>query len=325
MDDKTLLVCIEDKYVTEEVAATVKKYSGGRRLVFSTDRDVIEAELDRIDVVLGDLPRDLLVRMPVLQWFQQFGTGVEWMQKNPGTAEASFVLTNCSDNHSMVVADQMFALILAMSRDIPRFVRAQDQRKWDSPNSLGDSRFIELRGKTMLLVGLGSIGRELAKRGAIFGMRITGVRRYANKAVDGVDEIYSIDHLNTAASQADIVAVCLPNTSDTKKLFDSSFFAAMKSSAFFFNIGRGTTVDELALEDALRSNSIAGAGLDVFNTEPLPQDSTLWSAPNLLITPHMGGFYDRVIETWTQIALDNLQRYDEGKSLRNLVDKSSGY
>ena len=300
-------------------------YSGGRRILITTDRDTIESELENIEIMLGDVPRDLLAKAPKLAWFQQYGTGVEWLLEHPESAKAPFVLTNCSDDHYAVVADHTFALILSLARGIPQSVRAGDRGKWERSDHLDDKQFFQLRDKTFLIIGLGSIGKEIAKRAAAFGSRVLGVRRDPSKAVPNVERIVGFDQIQEILPEIDIIAASLPHTPATDNLFDATFFAAMKSTSLFFNVGRGNSVNEEALVNALNKGEIAGAGLDVFKQEPLPEDSPLWKAPNLLMTPHLGGCYDRIFDTWTDICLDNLRRYNIGEPLRNVVDKSSGY
>lgn len=324
MTQKVLLFWLSEAYIDERTVSVVKQYGGGRRILFSTDIAEVLSVAEHIDIVLGRIPLNHLKDLPNLQWFQQFGTGVEWLREHPETVTAPFVLTNCSDGHCQVVADHFFALLLSIARDIPRSVRAQDKQQWDRPVIDSPSLFC-LSGKTMLIVGLGSIGSEIIKRGTAFAMRVTGVRRDVNKTIPGLAALYSIDQLYQAASEADIVVACLPNTTHTDQLFDAGFFQSMKNSAYFFNVGRGTTVDEPALAQALQQQQISGAGLDVFDSEPLDASSILWQAPNLLITPHTGGHYRDVIATWRDVGLDNLQRYDQGLPLRNIVDKSIGY
>ena len=325
MMDKVLLVWLDPDGLDASIRERVERHSGGRRVVFTASREEVARFRETVDIVLGDFPRDLLPELPNLIWFQQFGTGVEWLQQNPRLADARFRLTNCSDDHYSVVADHFFALMLAVLRGIPRFVLAQSRGSWETPPTVDDPSLHQLRGKTMLVVGLGSIGREIVRRGAVFGLSCIGVRRDPEKAVEGVSKVYGMEALNLAAARADIVAACLPGTDQTAQVFDEAFFAALGPTGFFVNVGRGTSVDEDALGHALQSGLIAGAGADVFAKEPLAASSSLWSCPNMLITPHAAACYAGVTRTWTEVALDNLKRFNHGQPLRNLVDKRLGY
>lgn len=321
----SLLACIESSALTADRRAALERLAGARRLVLSPDRATIESELDSVEIAVGSFPAELLADAPRLRWYQQFGTGVDWLLARPAAAASPFILTNCSDDHYAVVADHAFALVLALTRGLPDIVRAQDRREWAAPARLASSRHFQLKGKTILLAGLGSIGAELAKRARAFGMRALGVRKDPGKSAPDVERVFGIHELNTALAEADLVACSLPLTQETTGVFGATAFAAMKPTAFFVNIGRGALVDEAALDAALRAGTIAGAASDVFATEPLPTDSPLWTAPNMLVSPHLGGCYDQILDTWIGIALDNLRRYQAGEPLRNIVDKRSGY
>ncbi|MEM9159728.1 MAG: D-2-hydroxyacid dehydrogenase, partial [Verrucomicrobiota bacterium] len=277
-----------------------------------------------VEIAVGGVPHDYLSACPNLVWYQQFGSGVDWLRDHPKAIAHPFVLTNCSDNHCHVLADHAFALILSFSREIPRFSQLQTKGRWDRPLDYTSGRF-ELRGKTMLVVGLGSIGLEIVKRARAFGLRLIGLRGNPEKAVRDVENIFCSSELDTAVSEADLIVNTLPHTKETHHLFDNSAFAAAKKGAYFFNVGRGGTVDEAALINALSNGQLAGAGLDVFEVEPLPESSPLWQMKNVLITPHTGGSHDRLHDNWFEVIFDNLERRRQNRELRNVVDKSKGY
>lgn len=182
----------------------------------------------------------------------------------------------------------------------------------------------ELPGKTLCLVGLGVIGRRCASLGKAFGMRVIGVRRHPHPTPD-VEQVFSTDALHDALAQADVVMVNLPSTPDTRRLFNHDAFAAMKSGGYFFNAGRGATVDTEALTEAVRNGTLCGVGLDVTDPEPLPLDHPLWSMPNVIITPHYSGARPHYLEHANRIFLENLQRFIAGEPLQFVVDKRTGY
>lgn len=303
----------------------IERNRRGLEVVYAESREAIEAVLDRVEVAVGDVPRDLVGRAPRLKWYQQLGTGVDWLLRHPEAVERPFVLTNCSSHHCVVLADHLFAMVLAFARGLPRFFEMKRAGRWDRPTVQDPQGLFELRGRTILVVGLGSIGREIIVRARAFAMRIHGLRADPSKPCEGVERMFGPGQLHEALGTADIVAVSIPHTRATTRMFDAEAFAAMKASAFFFNIGRGGTVDEAALCRALREGQIAGAGLDVFSEEPLPESSPLWQAPNLIMTPHVGGMHERIYESFLEAAFENIERFGAGEPLNNVVDKRAGY
>ncbi|MEX0332210.1 MAG: D-2-hydroxyacid dehydrogenase [Puniceicoccaceae bacterium] len=319
-----LLVSLEEKHLTAERREILQTCSVTREVVFANTREEILPFLDRIEVALGKFPRDVLGMAPNLVWFQQLGTGTEWLSNHPEAIEHPFMLTNCSDDYGVVLAEHVMALILAVARQLPEHFAAQQRREWGDP-PFSDPRKFELRGKNLLLVGVGSIGMEIARRASGFAMHISGLRSAPATAEAPFERMYGSDQLPEALSNADLVVNSLPLTPSTRGFFDRQAIGHMKPGACFFNIGRGQTVDEAALIEALQSGRLAGAGLDVFAEEPLPSDSPLWGLSNVIITPHDGGNHDKRYESWVETVFDNLQRFSTGEPLRNVVDKRSGY
>lgn len=320
-----LLMWIDEKFMDPLSYEKLHQYVDEDKTLVTTDIDEVIKHKSSIEMVLGDFPRRHLSILPKLLWFQQFGTGVEWLNEQPHLVDCPFILTNCSDGHHDVVADHLMALLLSITRGIPTFVSSQNKSHWLKTSLTDCDSLFQIRGKTVLIVGVGSVGLAIANRLKPFGVNIIGVRKNADKKVENIDKIFPVDELTIAAKQADIVISCLPRTTQTTHLFDKDFFESIKKPSFFFNIGRGNAVNETALVNALTNGTLKGAGIDVTIEEPLNNNSPLWTAPNLLITPHVGGTYDGVINTWRDVALDNLHRYQTGKELRNIVNKLSGY
>jgi len=320
-----LLMWIDSSLMDTAANFQLHEYAGNRDVLITTDIDLVLKSAAEIDIVLGNFPREHLSSLPKLIWFQQFGTGVEWLSEHPYLIKAPFVLTNCSDDHHDVVADHLMALMLSVTRNIPQFVNSQSKNQWQSTSLTECKNLFQLRGKTVLVVGLGSVGLAIIKRLVPFGVKIIGVRKNITKSVEHVSKLFNVDELNIAAKEANIVVSSLPKTAETSDLFNEAFFNALASPSFFFNIGRGNAVNETALINALETGQLNGAGIDVTIEEPLNKESSFWTTPNLLITPHVGGTYNDVMKTWRDIALDNLRLYQEGKELRNVVDKKSGY
>jgi phosphoglycerate dehydrogenase-like enzyme len=244
----------------------------------------------------------------------------------PEFIASNVTLTNAREVHAPVVAEHVMALMLALGKRLPDCIGLQLRHCWGQQALWGQqTRPRELAGDTLGIVGLGTIGREVACRAKAFGMRVIGTREHPETAADHVDAVYGSGELPKVLSEADFVVLAAPITSNTKKLMNATTLAHMKPSAYLINVGRGALVDEGALAEALRSQGIAGAALDVFEKEPLPADSELWDVPNLLITPHSAGLTERLWERHYALIKGNLRRYLAGERLLQVVDKQKGY
>ncbi|SPE45646.1 D-isomer specific 2-hydroxyacid dehydrogenase, NAD-binding protein [Candidatus Sulfotelmatobacter sp. SbA7] len=245
----------------------------------------------------------------------------------PELIQSDVILTNAREVHGPVVAEHVIALVLALAKQIPQAVRWQQKHTWGQEIMWhGHPRPREIAGATLGLVGLGSIGREVAKRAAGLGMRIIATRENPEKGrPDGVEQVYASTEINTLLELSDYVVLAAPTTPATTGLINAKRLAHMKPDAFLINVGRGPLVDEAALAVALRSKKIGGAALDVFGQEPLPAESPLWDLENLLLTPHTAGLTDRLWERHYALISENLRRYRAHQPLLALVDKTKGY
>lgn len=287
-------------------------------------RDAGEAIVDAEMVIAWNVPVDVLDRAERLCWYHMGAAGVEHVINQEGFRDRKLVLTNSSGIAAPNMAEHAMALMLAFARMLPTLERSQRERHWQDWYA-GVNSF-ELGGQTLVLAGLGAIGQEIARRAKAFGMHVIGVRRSAGGAVPAnVDVVVAIDELDTALARADHVINTLPFTPDTGKFFDENRFAAMKQGAYFYNLGRGTTVDEPALIAALESGHLAGAGLDVTDPEPLEIDSPLWAMENVIITAHTSGNSPMVRERLTELCIEQIRRYRAGEPLLNVVDQQQGY
>jgi D-2-hydroxyacid dehydrogenase (NADP+) len=266
---------------------------------------------------------DVLAAAPRLRWLHQRGAGIDRIA-TPRLVASDVVLTNGSGNHAPNIAEHVLGLMLAFARRLPLLLLAQQQRRWQPPESRD---VFELAGQTLAVVGLGAIGAALGQRAAALGMHVTGVVRHAEgrAAPAGVERVVGDAELDAVLGVADHVAITLPLTGETRGLFSAARFAAMKPGAHLYNVGRGAIVDPAALLGALRSGRLAGAGLDVTDPEPLPADSPLWSEPGVIITAHTSGLTPRSLERYLELLQDNMRRYAGGEPLLNLVDKRLGY
>jgi D-2-hydroxyacid dehydrogenase (NADP+) len=245
----------------------------------------------------------------------------------PELVKSDVVLTNSSEVHGPVVAEHVIALIFALARKIPQSVRLQEKKKWGQDVIWKDGpRPREIAGATLGLIGLGSIGRIVARSASALGMNVIAVREHIEKEKpEGVSEILSPAQIDQLLSQSDFVVIAAPLTSATRGLMNASRLAAMKRDAYLINVGRGPQVDEDVLAEALRNRHIAGAALDVFEQEPLPGSSPLWDLDNLLITPHTAGLTEKLWHRHYALFSENLHRYRAGEPLLYRVDKQKGY
>jgi phosphoglycerate dehydrogenase-like enzyme len=282
----------------------------------------LEDHLDRIEIVFAwnfDRPTllEVVPSAPRLRWIQSISAGVEEFAR-PELAEHGVVLTSAAGVYDPGLAESVLGFLLALSARIVEDARLAPG-SWPS----GGTRL--LRGTTALIVGAGSIGTETGRLLRAAGLRVRGVAR-TPRAPDAVFEsIAGPDALLEELARADHVVNVLPRTAGTERMFDAAAFAAMKPTASFVNIGRGATVDEPALIEALKRGEIGGAALDVFAVEPLPVESPLWSMPNVLISPHRAGDHEDWPRDVVALFAENLRRYLAGEPLRNEVDVALGY
>jgi phosphoglycerate dehydrogenase-like enzyme len=260
---------------------------------------------------------DVVPRAPRLRWIQSISAGVEEFAK-PVLTEHGVVLTSAASVYDPGLAESVLGFLLAFSARI-----LEDGRL--TPGSWPTEGTRLLRGTTALIVGAGSIGTETGRLLSAAGVRVRGIARTPRAPDDVFERIGGPDALLAELADADHVVNVLPRTASTERLFDAAAFAAMKPTAFFVNIGRGATVDEPALIDALASGGIGGAALDVFEVEPLPPESPLWTMPNVLISPHRAGDHEGWPRDVVALFADNLRRYLAGEPLRNVVDVELGY
>ncbi len=292
------------------------------RLVTVSGVEGLEDHLPDLDVVFAwnfDRPTllDVVPRAPRLRWIQSISAGVEELAL-PTLPAHGVVLTNAAGVYDPGLAESVLGFLLAISARLLEDARLR-------PGDWPADEIRLLRGTTALVVGVGSIGTEVGRLLRAAGLHVRGVAR-TPRAPDGIfDAIAGPDELVGELARADHVVNVLPITDATRGKFDAATFAAMRPHAVFVNIGRGATVDELALIEALERGVIAGAALDVFAEEPLPAESPLWRMPNVLVSPHRAGDHERWAEDVVALFVDNLRRFVAGEALRNVVDVELGY
>ncbi len=316
-----LLVGFAEDHFNDAQKEAIREAAGGFELFYSLDKADIEVRLDEIEVAVGGFPRDLLLKAPDLRWFQQWGAGADWLMEHPEIAEKDFTLTNVSGIHAVPISEHILAYLLAFARGFPKALRDQGANIWRKE----PQPYFELAGKTMLLLGTGAIGARTAGLAQAFGMRVVGVRRNPDKEVEHIGEMVALTDLPQVLPGADFVVLTLPLTKDTYHLIGEAELRALKGTAILVNIGRGGLVDEPALVRALQEGWLAGVGLDVFETEPLPENSPLWGMDNVIITPHTSGDTPHYDERALEVFLENLRRYQSNEPLTHVVDKRLGY
>ncbi len=253
-----------------------------------------------------------------LRWIHWCGAGIDAVLF-PELRESNVVLTNSRGVFDQAMAEYVLGLIIAMTKQFPQTLAFQSQRQWKH-------RYTEcITARTVLVVGVGSIGRVIARLLSATGLVVSGVGTRARDNDADFGAIHNANNLNDVLPDADYVVNIVPLTEKTAHLFGEQQFKAMKPSAYFINVGRGASVDETALIDALKTNEIAGAALDVFEKEPLPENSPLWTLPNVIVSPHMSGDFVGHLEALVTVFIDNFQRYQAGEPLLNIVDKKAGY
>ena len=294
--------------------------------LYSTTResDVELAETADIAFALG-LPKEAVARAARLKWVHCSGHAVGHFPLADLGARG-ITVTNSRGIQAVPIAEHVMAGLLALARRLPQTMRDQQERLWRPNDLIGDASPWVLSGRTLGVIGVGTIGEAIALRAKAFGMHVAGVRRHPQRERPaGFDEVLGPAEIDRLLPIADIVVIAAPLTADTKLLLDADAIAKMKRGAIVVNIARGQLLDEEALARALGEGRLGGAVLDVFTTEPLPAQSPFWSLPNVIVTPHNSGFraghFDAVIDLFSE----NLTRFERGVELLNVVDLSAGY
>jgi len=307
--------------------AALARFEARVAVTYATGDAFARALPDAEVVVTGGLTDDELARAGRLRWLSSVAAGLDEIVMPPMLARG-IVVTNASGVHGPNIAEHLLAMILMFTRGLPKLLRAQLARRWDRNMASRSAAFDELTEKTLLIVGLGRIGEALAARARPFGVRVIGVKHDPSRRHDaavGVDELVPIGALDEVLGRADHVCVTVPLTPATHHLMEARRLARMRASAFIYNVSRGAVIDEGALVAALRAGKLAGAGLDVFEEEPLPPSSPLWDLENVILTPHVAGITPLYYQRTAALFADNLERFLAGQPLANRFDPARGY
>lgn len=307
----------------EPLAARIRERFPGIGIEVCRAYDDVGAALEtaKPDVALAfkvgsqPFPREAFLSTPSLEWIQASGAGIDhWTPWDP----SKVTITNASGVHGDIMAQYTIWAILNHQLGLPDYAAQQARKEWNKVLHESAS------GKTLVIVGFGTIGVAVGELARAVGMRVIGVRQTPASSA-AADQVVGMDQLHDVLGEADYVSIVLPLTEKTRNVIDAGAFASMRKGAYFINTGRGKIVDEAALVDALRSGRLSGAMVDVFATEPLPKESPLWSIKNLIVLPHASGdaadWHMRV----TNLFCDNLERWVQGEPLANIVDPRRGY
>jgi len=337
--------------VEPERLAKIAEAAGAMTVVNAQDESGARAAIADAEAFFGKLTPDLLASARRLRWVQAPTASLEHYMF-PALVEHPCVLTNMRGLYSDIIADHVFGYVLCFARNFHIYIRNQLEARWapvggkvadaapaarrgaaagqveqqgfvTGPDHVSavDRSHMHLADATLGVVGLGQIGSEIARRGLAFGMRVLAVDPVQATAPPGVAALWRLDRLPDLLRESDFVVIAAPHTPETVKLFRRALFRQMNPTAYLINIGRGAIVDLGDLVAALRAAEIAGAGLDVYETEPLPADHPLWAMPNVILTPHVAGNSPRIAERHLAVLLDNVRRFSRGETLATVVDK----
>lgn len=302
--------------------AEVRKTFPQVEFTAASDQDKILREIPDAEVVYGGITREAFLAAKELKWIQNTGAGVEKLARISEIAESDVIVTNTRGAHAATIAEHTFGLLISLTRNLRQSFQAQRDHNWGVQF---DNPMVGLTGLTLGMVGLGNIGRAIAKRGYAFDMNVIAIDAHEVAKPDFVTELRLSDGLDDLLQRSDVVAVTTPHTPNTAGLLGEQQLRLMKPSSYLLVVSRGGIVDEDALVRMLNEGKLAGAGLDVTATEPLPEDSPLWDTPDLLITPHCSGRSAFTSASALAIFHENLRRYLADEPLTNLVDLKLGY
>lgn len=305
--------------LTHSQQETIRNVSPDLNLRVAASKELTADLLAQTDILLTmQLDNTILAQAPRLKWIQATSAGVDKMLTG-ALIDSPIQLTNVRGMHGSTISEFVLSMMFALGRELPRSIRHQATHTWERVTQ----RMLD--GSTVGIVGVGGIGQEIARKAKALGMRTLGVKRNTAQPVSYVDQLFAPGEIDQMLMQADYVVLACPLTEETRGIINAETLTMMKPTAYLVNISRGEVVEEPALIDALRQGRIAGAALDVFTQEPLPEDSPLWELPNVIVTAHVAGSMADYMDRATAIFAENLRRFLAGETLNNLVDKKLGY
>lgn len=307
--------------VDQDVTARFEETAPGAAFRYVSTENVTREDIMETDILIGFVSPELIQASPRLKLFQLNLAGANTFCL-PGILHEDTILCNSTGAYGVAVSEHMLASIFALTKKLNRYECNRKKHIWRDEGSV-----MGIFGSTTLVIGAGDIGSEFGKRMAALGSRVIGIRRHKVEPAPYMVDSGTMEDIDRFLPEADFIACSLPATPETNRFFNAERISRIKSTAIIANVGRGTLFDQQALAEALMNYKIGGACLDVTDPEPLPKDNPLWDCPNLILTPHVSGFYHLhyTYERIVDIALENLRRYQNGEKLMNIVDRKSGY
>ena len=306
---------------TEEQEKRLRAQMPGAEYMFTTRVKASDKQIREADVILGNLPVARLAQAANLKWLQLNSSGADAYAAE-GALAPEVILTNATGAYGLAISEHLLAATFFLKKKLGLYFMNQKNREWKD-----EGQVTAISGSRTLVIGLGSIGGDYARKMALLGSRVVGIRRTKAECPDYLEEIGTFEDIDRFLPEADIVALALPNTPQTYHIMNEERLSGMKRGSILLNVGRGTAIDQDTLVKVLRNGPLAGASIDVTDPEPLPADHPLWRCENLLLTPHIAGDYhlQETLDQIVELFIDNLGRYAKGRELRNPVDKKTGY
>jgi len=307
--------------INERQKKLIESASPSTKYIYRTAQNVDKQTVQEAEIIIGNPPAEMIINSPNLKWLQLNSAGADSYIKE-GVLGKDVLLTNATGAYGLAISEHIIGILLQLFKKLHIYRKNQSIHIWKDEGEVKS-----IYNSRILIVGLGNIGEEFAKRVKVFGAYTIGVRRNNKDKPDFIDELYLMDKIDELLPTVDIVMLSLPSTKETYKMFSKEKLKLMKVGSVLLNVGRGNVIDTDALCDLVESNHILGAGLDVVDPEPLPKEHRIWDIENIVITPHISGGYHipETLEKIVRISAKNLKNLINEEKLINIVDFSTGY
>lgn len=307
--------------VNERQKKLIESAAPSADYIYKTQKKVDKKTVQEAEIIIGNPPIEMVIDSPNLKWLQLNSAGSDAYIKE-GVLKNGVLLTNATGAYGLAISEHIIGVLLEIYKKLHIYRNNQKLHLWKDEGEVKS-----IYNSKILIVGLGNIGEEFAKRVKAFGAYTIGVKRTNSEKPDFIDELYLMDKIDELLPKVDVVMLSLPSTKETYKMFSRDKLKLMKRGAVLLNVGRGNVLDTDALCDLVENEHLFGAGLDVVNPEPLPEDHRIWDIDNIIITPHISGGYHipETLERIVQISADNLKSFTQGEQLKNIVDFYTGY
>ncbi|MDW8802909.1 D-2-hydroxyacid dehydrogenase [Clostridium sp. A1-XYC3] len=307
--------------LNEEEKEKLKSKMPEAEYIFISTEEITDEVVKSADIIIGNVPPEYIKGSKKLKWLQLNSAGTDGYCEAGVIPEGAY-LTNATGAYGLAISEHMLGLVLEIKKKLNLYYRNQMEHLWKDEGNV-----TSIEGSTTLVVGLGDIGGDFARKMKALGSYTIAIKRTKGEKPEYVDELYTMEALDDLLPKANIVALCLPGTKDSYHLFNKDKFSLMRKDGIIINVGRGNCICTEDLCDALENGIISGAGLDVTDPEPLPEGHRLWDQPGVVITPHISGFFHlpETLRRIVNISIENLENFNKEKSLKNIVDFKTGY